>query len=505
MNSEAMRRLRVACNQFYLNKCMDQPLMSDYEFDELRSQYESEYGSIRTLVDWDSDLRLLNEPMAGLSKDQVVDNNLERAVNRWIETNQVEGYLNYKYDGSSLKIYYKNGRLEKILSTPDEKYGLVRTRAFWDLVPHEVDPAIASIQGEVLVDAAVYGELARNKANGLTNSKNMDDEVRNEAFIRVYKVNFVDGEWSIDRNIKALESLPIIRQERLRKVVFNYGKEYQYIDRDSVPDQVFMPALRFTPNHCPKTAVVEDPLEPRFQVDGVVLYSDRQIKGFKFYFTQSATTTIRNIAWQYQSNGGWMPKLQFDTVVINDKRISQAASGGVPNLMAMKMGVGAKVVVILSNMTIPKIIKVLEPSEEYNFPKCQCGYQTTPKDVVGSTVKCNNHEVCTKRVSDRLNRLLNFYEEWSGSKENYIAYHIHSLINTIFCIDRWDASKYAKKSEEEISSKLIRLFKQGPTLPEFEVFMECSYNIYGNARVLFNSNVLVAYTILTEFIKIKIE
>lgn len=505
MNSETIKRLKVACNQFYLNKCMDQPLMSDYEFDQLRNQYESEYGTIKQLVDWDSDLRLLNEPMAGLSKDQVTDNDLKRAVTKWMETNQVDSYLNYKYDGSSLKIYYKNGKLEKILSTPDEKYGLVRTKAFWYSVPHEVDPEIRSIQGEVLVDAAVYGELARNKANGLTNSKNMDEEVRHEAFIRVYKVNFVDGEWSIDRNIKALDSLPIVKSERLRNVVFNYGTDSKYIDKDLVLDQVFKPALRFHPDHCPRTAIVEDPNEPRFQVDGVVLYSNRLIKGFKFYFTQSAATIIRNIAWQYQANGGWMPKLQFDTVVINDKRISQAASGGVPNLMAMKMGVGAKVVVTLANMTIPKVIKVLEPSEDYNFPKCQCGYQTTPKDVVGSTVKCNNHELCTKRFNDRLIRLQKSYEKWSSDKESYIAHNLHSVINTAFCIDRWDSSKYNKRTYEDIYADLITLLHKGCTIQEFESFMVRSYNIQGNARTLFKSNLLVAYTVLTEFIKNKIK
>ena len=104
MNSEKLEQLRIAVNQFYLSKYLELPLMEDIEFDTLRKEYESEGRSVKELVEWDSELRLINEPCAELDKIIVEDNDLKGAVKNYLSANNLskdDYYMNLKYDGAS--------------------------------------------------------------------------------------------------------------------------------------------------------------------------------------------------------------------------------------------------------------------------------------------------------------------------------------------------------------------------------------------------------------------
>lgn len=455
MDATLVEKLKLACNQFYLGKDLDKGLMSDKEFDELRKIYESENGSVKNLVDWDTDITMENEPMEALDKSIAGDNNLSNAVDNYINSEEItEFYLNYKYDGSSIKAYYKNGKLEKILGTPDVQFGFLRTKAFWNLFPHEVDPAIKSIQGEVLVDASVYGQLARNKANGLTNSKWKDDEVESEAFIRVYNIQFTDGNWSFDRNKAFLNSLPQIKLSRERRDANDKLQMHE--------DIVFDVAEKFGMLSAPKDSIIiESESNTHFQVDGVVMYSLKGVHGFKFYYTESVVTTVEEIEWIHQVNGSFVPKLRLDPIELNEKYIQRVASGGVPNMINNKMGRGAKVRVILANMTIPKVIEVLEPSEDYQFPKCTCGYQLSEKDIYGSSLKCQNlDEVCNSKLLNWIPAMgVDMLAEdaemiKSCTFEDYFRYGFFWFMNFLY-IDRWDSHNKFKFEDNTPEHKQV--------------------------------------------------
>lgn len=175
MNKELVERLKIAAEQFYLDLHNDTPHMSDIEYDTLSKQYESEYGkSIKTIIDWSSVDKLENNlSYKPLPKVQVTNNDLMTAAKNWIESNNINDYyINLKYDGCGVRAYYKNGKLQKVLSTPDEKFGLVKTNTLGFLFPQELDDTtIESIAGELIVDANMFGYNSRNKSNGLVNSK----------------------------------------------------------------------------------------------------------------------------------------------------------------------------------------------------------------------------------------------------------------------------------------------------------------------------------------------
>ena len=458
---EIKEKLRIAVNQFYLNKYLDQPLISDKEYDELIKVYESNGSSVKDLVEWDSELKFENEPIEGLNKIAVEDNDLQKAVDDHFTAEHIEdeGHINLKYDGASIKAYYENGKLRMILGTPDEKYGIIRTKAFWNLFPHELeDKSIKALQGEVLVDCGTYGQLARNKANGLTNSKLIDKEVEQEAFIRIYNITY-HGQLHYDYNrlYESLSKLPKITMSRNR--LFKNDR-YEYRN-----DIVFSAARKLSLEEIPKdTMTMFD--DGNFQTDGVVVYSSKRIQGFKFYYTESAITTVRAVNYDIKHNGSYAATINFDTIIINDKNISNASSGGIRNMMNMRFGVGAKIKVILANLTIPKIIEVIEPSDDYRFPQCECGYQLTEEDIFGSVLKCTDMEVCKMKVDlwseehkncnpDKL-----FWKDWLS--DNFLDWM------NWFKIDRWDSHKNCKIDRLEHAKPEISML----------IDMITSYNYY---------------------------
>lgn len=470
MNGELINKLKLACNQFYLSKYLDQPVISDKEFDTLRSEWESLSGkSVKTLVEWESKLTIENLPEEPLDKTIVEDNDFKTALEEWMadetpDVNQLY-YLTPKYDGCGIKAIYKDGVLQRVQSTPDEEFGIIRTKAFWNLFPQKLDDkSITALRGEVLVDCLEYGELSRNKANGLANSEKMDDEVENEAFIRIYKVQFIDStEYDYDRQDLALRSLPIISMKRNRPC-----GDGEYHDCDDI---VFAPTHRLSLNTLPNKTLTVFSDGSRFQVDGVVLYSTSYSHAFKFYYTDCAITTVKDITYNQKSNGSYAAVINIDPVTLNDKYIQNVSSGGINNMIGLsdnspgKFGIGAKVKVILANLTIPKIIEVLEESNNYNFPKCSCGYQMTEDDVYGATLKCGNKGVC----SDKVNKWLKEVAEWIYYDDLFkdTCKSVKDCMHTtpewfgyVLHIDRWDSfDKYLNNHpKDEVAGNLIRCF-----------------------------------------------
>lgn len=507
MDSIKVNKLRIAANQFYLGKYLNYPTISDKEYDTLVAEYESEGASVKDLVEWEIDMKKTHTPLPKVAKDQVTDNNLKKAANKYLTEHALahkfqgafKSYINYKYDGSSIIAYYnEQGKLYQILGTPDQSICCDRTRNCWSMFPHKVTPGIECIQGEFLVDAGYYGQLARNKANGLLNSKDMIDELESEGFIRVYQMRFYDGDWNIERLRSELNKLEVITTNRTRRTTPNEAAKLCW-------DKVFGPAEELVdyPTDSIITEQTYDYTPVQFQVDGVVVYSTDGYHAFKFYFTESAVTKVKSVNWILQDNGGWAPKLSIETVTLNGKSISQVASGGAPNLMYMRMGRGASVRVILSNMTIPKIVETIEPSEDYQWPVCECGYQTSEKDIFGSSVKCGAKD-CDRRFRQWYTPMKQYMDVNIGKSDRqyYFVTRFFSLINQAFNIDRWDAKKQFKLENSKLSESIMIFYDNLRDDNELVVkeLMTILFNHTDLTRRLLDTNFHVGYRVLRELI-----
>jgi NAD-dependent DNA ligase len=520
MEQSKLDKLKIAANQFYLGLYMDQPRLTDEEYDKLAKEFESEYlDNVKSLVEWDKYVTLENVHEDPLNKIILQNNNFIKAISQFINENSdpLEGgwnYLNPKYDGCAIKAYYKNGKLYRIQSTPDENFGIVRTKAFWDLFPSELeDKSIIALRGEVLVDANQYGELARNKANGLTNSKYKDDEVKQECFIRIYKIQFNDDNSNTHQK-EALSKLPILTAVRNRQGYPN-----------GVKDVYFAPAVKIP------LSTISNEMKPfieegsaKFQMDGIVLYSDKFTQGFKFYFTEYAITTVTNVIWNKKSNGSYSAVVEFDGVTLGDKWIERASAGGVNNLIGESegspgaFGIGAKIKVILANTTIPKVIEVLEPSTNFNWPTCECGYtMKAPNDVYGNVLKCGNKEVCSSRLKlwrlefyswvindlDAVNRGWKSVKDLIDDDPLFMLYELH--------IDRWDPYDKVKENKDPsdwdsfIEAIVACDLNNDQELESIKEFLNQNFRFSDLQWDLMEINLKTAITIIKEMYNITIE
>lgn len=497
MNSELIENLRIAANQFYLNKYQEVPLMDDIEYDNLVSEYETEGRSVKDLVEWDQAEKVKNELPISLDKEAVGDNDLRGAVDRYLDSHVKSGnyYCNLKYDGCAIIGIYEDGKLKQVRSTPDEDFGIIRTRSFWNIFPHTItDKSIVALQGEALVDFTAYGEKARNKANGLVNSIYKSEEVENEIFVRIFRVYYNDeNSYNFERSNRTLLSLPKVRVMRTRN-----GELHN--------DLVFSAALPFSSCQCPTSSLVNSE-EGNFQCDGVVVYSPEGIKGYKFYFTESAVATVEKVEWNLQSNGSYVPKIIISPITLNDKNIGQVSSGGVPNLIGNKMGKGAKVRVILANMTIPKIIEVVEPSEEYQFPTCECGHEFSESDTYGASLKCPEED-CSMKLRMWNPYLIERFDGWRkdlNTDSNEVVFasdNFFDILDISLRIDRWSSRRMCVVSGNELDALLLELIKsfQDSDSTRFEELIKKHFRMSDLSMSIFSINAPTAWIMLKQLI-----
>jgi len=271
-----------------------------------------------------------------------------------------------KYDGSSVRAYYRNGNLYLILSRSNEHIGHVQTEKMRSKVPSKVSSEITSIDFEACCSFEDIGDKCRQKANGLVNSKYKDDEV-NE-FLTLVPFNSVCTDPSIGF------------YERMNMCGFVNGVDYSAW---SVGSKILSNDPKFVLNG--KT----------FPIDGYVLYNPKTgFRIWKYYYTEVKESTVLGIEWNESPSFNYVPKLQIEPVNITGSWISRVATNGANNLFNNKMGVGAKVSVVLSGSTIPQAIKTIEPSEDWgdlSCPHCKKNENLhSPLERIGDGYRCVN-------------------------------------------------------------------------------------------------------------------
>lgn len=476
--------LAVLANRFYLNLPISNnpevPQVSDKEYDELVKKYEAETGkSVKSLVDWDEADKIEREPIEPLIKEKFDPEEIREVIGDTYKDKPCR--ITYKYDGCAIEAEYtREGKLKRILGTPDESFGFIRTDKFWDFFPHQVTPGIHRIFGEVLVSAKQYGQLARNKANGLCNSKYLAEDIKREAIIRVYNMHFYDEGYNYERLLKELEKLPVITRivEGKKVAVFDIAEA---LTADDVTGKPIITEHRG----------YDECEEQVLQVDGYVGYSADGPLGFKMYYTDYQDVTVKSIDWTYNwDNGSYIPTLTFEPVIINDKTIQRCATGGVPNLINRKMGVGSVVRIILSGGTIPKVEKVISEAEDFQYPVCECGYQLSEKDVLGSVLKCGNPE-CSLKLEvyrDEIRSHLGWesYEDWNEERTETAVFWKRNenklqdvydadpfFLIRLLKIDRFKPEDRVNElDEEELAFRAVDLVNKGVELPEIEEYVK---------------------------------
>lgn len=339
-----VEKLEKIANDYYNGR---ETGITDKEYDELEAEVQKEFPgyNVKEHIVYDSNVVKCKHlyPFIGIKKDKY-----DKGSNLTKFVESPDATLVPKYDGSSIRAYYQNGKLTNILSRADEVTGVNQTEKLRKKVIEEVPEWVKYVDYELLVPYDDFGENSRQHANGIVNSKYLDDKVEKFAFAAPFYCNEYNG-------MSYKERMLAVCGERFGgKLPYEFDRS---VLENFVIDRVQINGLTYP-------------------IDGIVCYNDvaspLKNKIFKFYYIETAETTVESIQWNRSPFGYYIPKVILKPVELSGKWIKQTAAGSVDTIFANKICKGAKVEIILAGLTIPQIHRVLEVPEVQDYTIDDC-------------------------------------------------------------------------------------------------------------------------------------
>lgn len=371
MTEEMMQVLIKTANQYYNGQ---ETQMDDESYDKLlkEAKMSDPEFNIFKHVEFDDHNRIVHRTPF-VQPDFKIE---FHSIQEFIGTLKGDEYITPKYDGSSVRAYYINGRLVDIITRNDEYDGIRQYNKLKTKVPNNVDVSISSIDFESLCTIDDFGIASRSKANGLINSKYKQDEVDKYLTLVPFYVT----------SSKVIDYI-----DRMTLAGFVVNKDYLLLDKNCLPDYL---------NKCVTLN------GKQFPIDGFAMYfKDRnnfQLR--KHYATERIQTTVTDIQWNISDKYAFIPKVIVDPVYVEGRRISKCTANGYGELLRKKCGVGSTITIVLAKSTIPQVGETLIPSEDYKLDK-PCPYCGSKLEVINDRVRCSNI-YCSYTFSNIANRVL---------------------------------------------------------------------------------------------------
>lgn len=407
-----------ACKSYYVDS---RPTgLSDIEYDNLEQRaLEEDNFSVRDYIfhTYLKGTKGKNSYIEKIKKEKVLDSTMKDALIKFEKDLGKQIYIDLKYDGTSIAIYIDpmTGIPKRILTCGNlnlSTEGIDQTYKLMHFLPKRFPKGIVAIQAEALVDTKSVPdpEKARQKANGLINSKYCDEEVNSILTLRAYRY-YVDD----SPNGVSIKNLPY------PEVLKSFGTVVSPEGRI-----LFTSADVFTTKDlgdwCEKDIITTS--TGSFLADGMVIYNAEGscIKAMKFSGAGNNSegkirTKVLGILWNNQTPKGkdsWSANVLIEPITLRGTVIRKPSAGSVSKLVKNNVTPGAEVSVILANSTIPMISDVYSGGNgDFSFPKCSCGYEMSQKDIYGSNLKCGN-PVCTERI----NRMRSYLKRLNGNFDN---------------------------------------------------------------------------------------
>lgn len=400
-------RLIIACKNYYVDSIPTGMLDSEYDELEKKAALEDKFYVrdyvFRTFL---MGTKTKNSYIERIKKEKVTDKTMLEAISTAESNLGKKLYCDLKYDGSSLAIYLDplTGIPRRVVTVGNlnlDDFGVDQTWKLIKFLPSRFPKGIVAIQAEALVDIDRFNdgdpERARQKANGLINSKYCDDEVNNLLTIRAYR-------YYTDETVTGLK----LRNSDYREVLRSFPTVKSVIDGHVLfaPADVWtVDELKALPGFCELDRTSTS--TGTFLNDGWVLYDSCGICQGALKYSGAGLgdavikTTVRGIKWNNQNPKGkdsWSANVEIDPVVIKGTTIRKPSAGSVGKMVKNNITPGAEVSIILANSTIPMVGDVFSQGNgNFMWPTCSCGYKMSEVDVYSSNLKCGN-PLCSERL-----------------------------------------------------------------------------------------------------------
>ena len=320
-------------------------------------------------------------------------------------------YCDYKMDGLSCEIWYKDGRVALALTRGDGMIGedvtanvlTITNLPKYISVKHSI-----IIRGEVIVYRSDFERInaerklaklpefsnLRNFASGSLRQK--DPQVTAERYLRFYAWELIDPVGEPIEHNRAMKALCMLG--------FN------------VPDSRLCKSVDEILDFANETVANRRRLA--YDIDGIVIKQNNP----KFYkeigwnkhaplfniaykfVAQDADTIITEINWGIGKTGKLTPVATIEPVNLGGCTISNVTLNNADYVENNRVGIGAKIKVIRSADVIPKIKSILDPGKYHAHPD-KCPHCGAPTVRVGTELKCTNDN-CKGRLISNLNYIV---------------------------------------------------------------------------------------------------
>jgi DNA ligase (NAD+) len=384
----------------YLYYVLDDPKISDAEFDKLMQQLKALESEHPALVTPDSPTqRVGGKPREGfvkvphsslmLSLDNTYNEeelrDWERRVHELTGRSDVDYVCELKLDGMSLALIYEGGKLVRGVTRGDGSVGEdvtlnIRTvRSIPLSIPKEKlkkagTPADFEVRGELLMPTASFKKINEERErNGLptfANPRNftagtvrqLDPNITAERRMDYFPyILLQNGRTYFDRHWKTLTALDAVgfKVNPNRKLVHSIDEVWAFIrewegKRDSLP----------------------------YEIDGIVVKVDRIALQDELGFTGKAPrwaiaykyaaragiTKLENVRWQVGRTGKLTPVAMLAPVLIGGTTVRNATLHNMDEIARLGVKIGDWVQVERGGDVIPKVAKVIDDDEK-NYPR----------------------------------------------------------------------------------------------------------------------------------------
>lgn len=416
---ELVEKISKASYEYYV---LDNPTISDKEWDALYDQLKALEAETGVVLDNSPTKKVGGDPLGKFEKVTHYRKlmSLDKAqsfgeIEEWNERNQKliaykpEYSIEHKFDGLSLALTYRNGKLEigatrgngEVGENVTEQVKTIRT------IPLTIDyKGLVVVQGEGIMKLSelekynkTHDEKLKNARNAAAGAiRNLDPKetkARNLDFF-AYNINYIEG-----KNFASQE------------------EEHQFlIDNGFMVDPLFkiVHSMQEVKGLIDKVAKEKSSYD--FLIDGMVIKINnlkireelgetlkypRGMIAYKFEALE-VSTILKNVLWQVSRMGRVTPVADLEPVELAGATISRATLNNFDDISRKKLKIGARVFIRRSNEVIPEVLGIAEDlpgSQEIEKPTV-CPICGAPLLLDNIDIYCPNHFGCSKQIIERL-------------------------------------------------------------------------------------------------------
>lgn len=416
-------RLNNLAYRYYV---LDDPAVSDAEYDALYDKLVALEKSTGVVLPDSPTRRVGGKPLSKFEQVRHLGRlySLDKCKTReelraWMDKLRVGGKMprvsvEYKFDGLTINLTYRDGKLVQAATRGDGVTGEVVTEQVKTIrsVPLSIPyKGVLEVQGEGIMRLSALEEYnsdptvtplknARNAAAGAIRNLDPAQTAKRKLEVVCYNVNYIEGR----RFDSGSEMMAFLKEQK-----FKVSDMYVLADDE---ETVF--------GTLDKIESVRPTLD--FLIDGAVVKADdfamreelgytekfpRWAMAFKFA-AEEMTTVVRDVIWQVSRTGKLNPLAVLDPVDIGGVTVSRATLNNISEIRRKDVRIGSRVFVRRSNDVIPEITGVAEQPEdavEIEVPTV-CPACGSPVEVRGVFAYCTDSEACEPALVSRFSHFV---------------------------------------------------------------------------------------------------